>query len=47
MTALNITANSYAGVMYVGLVAGRTAMPDLDRLTTHLDEVFAELSEIA
>jgi len=47
MTALNITANSYAGVMHVGLVAGRTAMPDLDRLTAHMDMAFAELSELA
>lgn len=47
MTALNISATSYAGIMQVGLVAGRTAMPDLDRLTAHLDEVFAELSELA
>ena len=47
MTALNVTANSYAGVMHVGLVAGRTAMPDLDVLARHMDEVFAELSELA
>ena len=47
MTALNVTANSYAGVMHVGLVAGRTAMPDLDKLTTQMDKAFAELSELA
>ncbi|MEE4218989.1 MAG: wax ester/triacylglycerol synthase family O-acyltransferase [Xanthomonadales bacterium] len=47
MTALNVTANSYAGVMHVGLVAGRTAMPDLDKLTAQMDKAFAELSELA
>jgi hypothetical protein len=33
--------------MHVGLVAGRTAIPDLDLLTRHLDEVFAEMKELA
>ena len=47
MTALNVTANSYAGIMHVGLVAGRTAIPDLDLLTRHMDEVFAEMKELA
>jgi diacylglycerol O-acyltransferase len=46
MTALNVTANSYAGVLYVGLVAGRTAMPDLDVLAAHMDDIFSELSEL-
>lgn len=43
MTALNVTANSYAGNLHVGLVAGRTAMPDLDVLAAHMDDVFADL----
>ena len=47
MTALNVTANSYAGVMHVGLVAGRTAIPDLDKLAAQMDAVFAELRERA
>ena len=47
MTALNITANSYAGVMHVGLAAARSAMPDLDRLAAHMDDVYAELDKIA
>ena len=46
MTALNVTANSYAGVMHVGLVADRTALPDLDRLIAHMDVVYQELSEL-
>jgi diacylglycerol O-acyltransferase len=47
MTALNVTANSYAGQMNVGLVAGRSAVPDIDALTAHLDAVFEELKELA
>ena len=47
MTALNVTANSYAGVMHVGLVAGRTAIPDLDKLAAQMDSVFNELLERA
>ncbi|MEJ2400804.1 MAG: wax ester/triacylglycerol synthase family O-acyltransferase [Xanthomonadales bacterium] len=46
MTALNVTANSYAGLMNVGLVAGRTAVPDIDALAAHLDGVFEELKEL-
>ena len=47
MTALNVTANSYAGVLHVGLVAGRTAIPDLDKLCAQMDTAFAELMEQA
>ncbi len=47
MTALNVTANSYAGVMHVGLVAGRTAVPDIDALAAHMDAVFEELRDAA
>ena len=43
MTALNVTANSYAGVMHVGLVAGRRAVPDLDRLADEIDRAFTDL----
>jgi diacylglycerol O-acyltransferase len=46
MTALNVTANSYAGLMNVGLVAGRTAVPDIEALAAHLDAVFEELREL-
>jgi diacylglycerol O-acyltransferase len=46
MTALNVTANSYAGRMNVGLVAGRTAVPDIDALAAHFDGVFEELREL-
>ena len=45
VTALNITAVSYAGTMYFGLVSGRTAVPDLQKLTDYLDEAYAELRE--
>ena len=45
MTALNVTACSYHGTMYFGLIAGRTAIPDLDTLTAYLDEAFRELAE--
>lgn len=46
MTALNVTANSYAGVMHVGLTAGRTAVPDLDTLAKYMDDAFNELQEL-
>jgi diacylglycerol O-acyltransferase len=45
MTALNVTAVSYAGTMYFGLVSGRTAVPDLQKLTDCLDQAYAELKE--
>ena len=45
VTALNITAVSYAGTMYFGLVSGRTAVPDLQKLTDYLDEAYADLRE--
>jgi diacylglycerol O-acyltransferase len=45
MTALNVTACSYAGTMFFGLIGGRTAIPDLDRLTELLDEAYRELAE--
>ena len=43
MTALNVTANSYAGVMHIGLVAGRRAMPDLDKLAAEMERAFTDL----
>jgi WS/DGAT/MGAT family acyltransferase len=46
MTALNVTANSYAGVMHVGLVGARSAIPDLDSLAAHMDDVYAEMKEL-
>jgi len=45
MTALNVTACSYAGTMYFGLIAGRTAVPDLDVLTSYIGDAFMELAE--
>ena len=47
MTALNVTANSYADKMHVGLVAGRTAVPDIDRLARHLQGAFSDLYMLA
>jgi len=46
MTALNLTACSYVDTLYFGLVSGRTAVPDLQKLTNYLDEAYAELREI-
>ncbi len=45
MTALNVTACSYADNIYFGLVSGRTAVPDLQKLTDYLDEAYSELRE--
>jgi diacylglycerol O-acyltransferase len=47
ITALNVTACSFAGTMYFGLISGRTAIPDLDRLTSHLDDAYRQLGEAA
>jgi diacylglycerol O-acyltransferase len=47
MTALNVTCCSYAGTIYFGLIAGRTAVPDLPLLTGYLDEAFHQLAAAA
>lgn len=46
MTALNVTACSYAGTLFFGLVSGKTAIPDLNKLTACLDDTFLELKEL-
>jgi diacylglycerol O-acyltransferase len=40
--ALNMTVSSYAGTLYFGLVGGRSAIPDLQRLTEHLLAAYRE-----
>lgn len=45
MTALNVTACSYAGTMFFGLIAGRTVVPDLNLLASYLDDAFLELAD--
>jgi diacylglycerol O-acyltransferase len=45
MTALNVTCCSYAGTVYFGLIAGRTAVPDLPLLGACLDEAYQQLAE--
>jgi len=47
LTALNVTANSYAGTLNIGLVSGRTAIPDLESLRHHLDDSVAALADAA
>jgi len=47
MTALNVTACSYAGTFFFGLVSGKSAIPDLKKLTDYLDLTFAELKELS
>jgi diacylglycerol O-acyltransferase len=47
ITALNVTAVSYAGKMYFGLIAGRSVVPDLAMLTSFLDEAFHDLADAA
>ena len=46
MTALNVTACSYAGTFYFGLISGRTAIPNLKKLTACLDEAYSELGQL-
>jgi diacylglycerol O-acyltransferase len=45
--ALNITVCSYAGRLFFGLIGGRSAVPDLHRLTEHLQATYGELKERA
>ena len=45
MTALNVTCCSFAGTVYFGLIAGRSAVPDLPLLATYLDQAFEQLAE--
>ena len=47
ITALNVTAVSYNGRLYFGLIAGRTVVPDLSVLTSYLDQAFGDLAEAA
>jgi diacylglycerol O-acyltransferase len=47
LTALNVTANSYAGNLHIGLVSGRTALPDLKALSRHMEESVAILADAA
>lgn len=47
MTALNVTACSYAGTLYFGLVSARSIVPDLPRLTEYLDDALAALAGAA
>lgn len=42
--ALSVAVSSYAGSMFVGLLADREAMPDLDLLTEFVPEALADLS---
>lgn len=46
LTALSVTANSYAGRLYFGLTAGRSAIPDLEELTRYIDEAYAGLKQL-
>lgn len=46
-TALNITVQSYAGSLEVGLTACRHAVPDLPSFRKHLAASFAELQALA
>jgi hypothetical protein len=47
MTALNVTAFSYVDTLFFGLIAARSAIPDLPELTAYLDEAFVELADAA
>jgi diacylglycerol O-acyltransferase len=44
--ALNMTVGSYAGKLFFGLVGGRSALPDLHRLTELLEEAYREFREL-
>jgi diacylglycerol O-acyltransferase len=44
--ALSMTVCSYAGTLFFGLIGGRTAIPDLQRLNAHLADVYGELQKL-
>lgn len=44
--SLSMTVCSYAGKMFFGLVAGRTAVPDLQKLTAGLDDAYQEFKAL-
>lgn len=46
LTTLNVTATSYAGTLNIGLVSGRTALPDLEALRLYMDDAVATLVEL-
>jgi len=45
--ALSMTVCSYAGTLYFGLISGRTAIPDLQALKVHLEDVYREFRDLA
>jgi len=47
LTALNVTCCSFAGTLYFGLIAGRSAVPDLPLLVEYLHEAFGQLAAAA
>lgn len=44
--SLNITIYTYAGQMHFGLIAGREAIPDLERLAKYIEEGLEELEAL-
>jgi diacylglycerol O-acyltransferase len=44
--ALNMTVCSYAGKLFFGLVGGRSALPDLYRVTEHLEAAYRAFKQI-
>jgi len=47
ITALNVTACSYNGMLYFGLTAARTVVPDLAVLTSYIIEAMQQLADAA
>ena len=45
--SLSITVCSYAGTLFFGLVGGRTALPDLQKLTNLLDDAYREFKALS
>jgi diacylglycerol O-acyltransferase len=46
-SSLNITIYTYAGQMHFGMIAGREAIPDLERLAKYIEEGLEELKTLA
>ncbi|MEJ8569346.1 wax ester/triacylglycerol synthase family O-acyltransferase [Elongatibacter sediminis] len=47
LTALNVTACSYAGTLFFGLIAARSSIPDISTLTRYMSEACDQLAELA
>lgn len=44
--ALSMTVCSYAETLYFGLISGRTALPDIQKLSDHIEDAYREFQDL-